>query len=182
MPESLWTNTILPLNMQPKTSILAATSPQDNTSFHAFMINVVDPSTNERVFNVVNLVEVCKACLETETPWKCVHTQDRLSGSKSKAARDQTSLFYRNGQGAVQARELFGIASKNNTGLLPPAHVEMFFKSSVHISAPVPVLYLAIDPGGGGSGEMGVVGLVDTVITEGAQTGPRFVVSSSPPS
>lgn len=163
--------------MQPKTSILAATSPQDNTSFHAFMINVIDPATNERVFNVVNLVEVCKACMESETPWKCVHTQDRLSGSKSKAARDQTALFYRTGQGAVQARELFGIASKNNTGLLQPGQVDLFWKSSVHISAPVPVLYLAIDPGGGGSGEMGIIGLVDTVIIEGTQPGPRLAVS-----
>lgn len=177
VPESLWINTILPLMMQPKTSILAATSPQDNTSYHAFMINVVDKSTGQRVFNVVNLMEVCEACLKTDTPWTCVHAQDRLSWSKSKAARDETSLFYRKGQDAVRGRELFGIANKNTSNLLPPSHVDLFFKSSVHITVPARVLYLAIDPGGGGPGELGIVGLVDTMVSSGPTAGARLAVS-----
>jgi hypothetical protein len=179
VPESLWINTILPLMMQPKTSILAATSPQDNTSYHAFMINVTDKSTGQKVFNVVNLMEVCDACLKTETPWTCVHAQDRLSWSKSKAARDETSLFYRKGQDAVRGRELFGIANKNTSNLLPSTHVDLFFNSSIHITEPARVLYLAIDPGGGGPGELGLVGVVDANVMVGPAGGSRLAVSSN---
>lgn len=179
VPESLWINTILPLMMQPKTSILAATSPQDNTSYHAFMMNATDKSTGRRIFNVVNLVEVCEVCAATETPWTCVHAQDRLSWSKSAAARNETAAFYRKGQDAVRGRELFGIANKNTSNLLPPTHVDLFFNSSVEVREPARVLYLAIDPGGGGPGELGMVGLVESHVSSGPAAGARLVVSSN---
>lgn len=162
--------------MQDKTSILAATTPQDNTTYHAFLINVLDPDTNERIFNVVNLIEVCKACKKTDKPWKCTHMADRISGSKSQASRDQTLLFYRDGQQAVALRELFGEQSKNTSGLLPEPWIERFLKSEIHIKDPVRALYLAVDPGGGGPGELGIVGIVETLSVE---YGARLAVRRS---
>lgn len=164
--------------MQDKTSILAATTPQDNTTYHAFLLNARDKTTGERLFNVVNLFEVCKSCLAGKTPWKCTHNQDRISASKSKAARDQTLALYRDGQQAVALRELFGQASKNTTNLIPTEHSDLFKKSTVHITDPVRALYIGIDPGGGGPGELGVVGIAETFDNQGTIPGPRLAVSS----
>lgn len=36
--------------MQDKTSILAATTPQDNSTYHSFLISVRDPDTGKRIF------------------------------------------------------------------------------------------------------------------------------------
>lgn len=126
----------------------------------------------------MNLFEVCKACLAGKTPWKCTHNQDRISASKSKAARDQTLALYRDGQQAVALRELFGQASKNTTNLIPTEHSDLFLKSAVHITSPVRALYIGIDPGGGGPGELGVVGIAETFDLQGSIPGPRLAVRS----
>lgn len=111
--------------MQDKTSILAATTPQDDNTYHAFLLNCRDRTTGERLYNVVFLFEVCEDCLKGASPWKCVHNQDRISGSKSKAARDQTMEMFRDGQQSVMMRELFGQATKNTSTLIPEGMITM---------------------------------------------------------
>ena len=155
VPERLWTNTILPLNMQTKTSLLAATTPQDNTTFHAALLNLIDPSTGKPVFNVVNLVEVCPKCLLTDKPWKCTHRSDQISGSKSQYDRDITLLMFRNAQ-STAVRELFGQQTQSKDNLLQDEWIERFYKSSATFEHSVRALYMGVDPGGGGSGQMGV--------------------------
>lgn len=159
-----------------QTSILAATTPQDNSTYHAYLINVKDPETGKRVFNVVNLVEVCKACLASAKPWKCTHMSERISGSKSEAARRQTMLFYRPGQKHVAMRELMGQQASGNGGLLASEWVEAFHASEVLLRDRPRAIYLGIDPGGGGPGELGVVGIVETMSMErGAQLAVGFL-------
>ena len=105
----------------------------------------------------------------------CALSADRISGSKSQASRDQTLLFYRDGQQAVAMRELFGQQTANTSGLLADKWIEGLFTSEIHIAETetVRALYMAVDPGGGGPGELGVVGIVETV---SAQYGARLAV------
>ena len=174
VPEVLWTNTILPLNMQDKTSILAATTPQDTSTFQCHLINVKDPETGRKIFNVINLVEVCKSCLVSAKPWKCSHMAERISGSKSEAARKQTMLFYRPGQKHVMMRELLGQQSSESGGLIPAIWIERFHTSEMVPEDRPRAIYLGIDPGGGGPGELGVIAVAETM---SMQYGPRLVVS-----
>lgn len=161
--------------MQDKTSILAATTPQDNSTFHSHLINVRDPETGKRIFNVVNLVEVCKSCLKSSKPWKCSHMSDRISGSKSEAARKQTMLFYRPGQKHVAMRELMGQQASDTSGLIPDEWIKTFHNSTVDIKDRPRAIYLGIDPGGGGPGELGVIGIAETLSPE---HGARLAVSA----
>jgi hypothetical protein len=180
VPKSLWLNTILPLNMQKKTAILAATTPQDNSTFHAHLCNVRDPETNKRIFNVVYLVEVCKACLKTAKPFQCTHMDDRISGSKSADARKQTMLFYGPGEKHVAMRELMGQQAGGNSGLLPQDRIERFHASSIIISDMPRAIYIGIDPGGGGPGELGIVGIAETMSMEyGQKLAVRFFFTFS---
>ena len=95
--------------MQDKTSILAATTPQDSNTYHSFLINVKDPETGKLLFNVVLLIEVCKACRQPgKKAWKCTHKLGAMSGNKSAAKRNETLLFYRAEDKAIAQRELFG--------------------------------------------------------------------------
>lgn len=168
----LWLNTILPLHLQEKTSILAATTPQDNTSYNSFLISLKDPETNEHIFNVVNLFEVCIKCRAGDKPWQCTHQPDRISGSKTRKSRDITKLFYSDGDGEIGGRELYGVGNKNTNNLLLTRLVQQFRKSSVKIQRRVRALYLAIDPGGGGPGDLGIVGVAET----NGEQGPRLAV------
>lgn len=72
-------------------------------------------------------------------------------------------------------RELFGQQTANTSGLLAEKWIEGLFTSEIHIAETetVRALYMAVDPGGGGPGELGVVGIVETV---SAQYGARLAV------
>jgi hypothetical protein len=159
--------------MQEKTSLLAATTPQDNTTYNSFLITLKDPETQEHVFNVVNLFEVCPACLAGDKPWQCTHTPDKISGSKTRKSRAITSLFYGDGDEAIGGRELYGVGNKASNNLLLSKVIERFRASSVKVVDQVRALYLAIDPGGGGPGDLGIVGIVET----NSERGPRLAVS-----
>jgi hypothetical protein len=161
------------LYMQEKTSILAATTPQDNTSYNSFLINLKDPETKESIFNVVNLFEVCIKCRAGDKPWQCTHQPDRISGSKTRKSRTLAQLFYSDGDAEVGGRELFGIGNKNTNNLLLTRVIQRFRKSTCRIQRRVRALYLAIDPGGGGPGDLGIVGLAEI----NGDEGPRLAVS-----
>jgi len=162
--------------MQEKTSILAATTPQDNSTYHSFLINIKDPDTGKLLFNVVHLVEICKACRNSSNPLGCTHKYDEMSGNKSAAKRKETMRFYRPEQKHIAQRELLGQQASGSTGLIPKERIERFSTSSVIIPL-VPnfrCIYLGIDPGGGGPGELGIVGMAELV----TDIGPKLVVKN----
>ena len=160
--------------MQKKTAVLAATTPQDDTTFHAFMINAIDDNTGKPIFNVVNLVEVCAECLKTDKPWKCPHTMDRISGSKSKADRDITLKLIRDE--GVRMREMFGQQTKADNKWLKDEWMQRFHNSKVPIDHPVRAVYMGIDPGGGGDSEMALTAIAETYSKEfGTRLAVRFI-------
>lgn len=138
-------------------------------------MDVKDPDSGERYWNVVNLFEICESCKALEKPWLCKHQTDRISSNKDPHKRDKTLLFYRDNQGAQIVREFFGQQSQNRDQLLLPEWIEKFHSRSVHITDAVRALYMAVDPGGGGPGELGVVAIAETDTAQG----PKLVVSFS---
>jgi len=134
---------------------------------------VRDPDTGKRIFNVVNLVEVCKSCRRSAKPWKCTPMSDRISTITSEAARRQTMLFYRAGQEHVAQRELMGQAASNSGNLIHDSWIGTLKTRCIDIVVPPRCVYLAIDPGGGGPGELGVIAMVETP----TPVGDRLAVS-----
>ena len=171
--EELWLEAILPLNMQDKTAILAATTPQDDSTYHSFLISRRDPDRPEQLlFNVVNLMEICKACKASEKPWKCTHKSYNISSNKSTAKRKETLLLYRENQKHVAMRELYGVAAGGSGGLIPDSDIEQLRNNISKLNKPARCIYLGIDPGGGGPGDLGIVGMVETI----TETGPKHMV------
>lgn len=161
--------------MQEKTSILAATTPQDNTTYNAYLINLKDPETGESIFNVVHLFEVCDDCRGTPHAWQCNHAPDRISGSKTRKSRTESLLFYQDGDEEIGGRELFGVGNKNSNNLLLSEVITKFRESVVEIRNPVRALYLGIDPGGGGPGDLGICGIVETMTESGSFLAVSFI-------
>lgn len=163
--------------MQEKTAILAATTPQDNSTYHSFLISRKDPDRPEQpLFNVVNLMEICKKCRnESDKPWKCTHKAYNTSSNKGRSKIKETLTLYRDNQKHVAMRELFGQAASGTGGLLPAEYIEQFKNSISALETPPRCIYLGIDPSGGGLGELGVVAMVEDISARGM----RFVVSTS---
>lgn len=158
----MFTNTIFPLNMEFRNSIIAATSPQSEDSFNHHLINLKNPITGQNVYNVVYLYEVCKPCLDAGKPWKCTHMQEQLSDSKRQDTVDEVRLGYRAGQTAAKLRETFGVTTSGTNRLIPDQFVNQFFKSMIEVDPQPRCIYMGIDPSGGGDSEMGVAAIVES--------------------
>lgn len=167
--EQLWLNTIWPLYMQKKTSVLAATSPQGSNSYNNYLLGLKNPTTGKNIFNVVLLKEICKACRGTDKAWKCEHKSTAMSGNKSAAKRKDTLSFYRSNQKHIAMRELYGKASDGNGGLIPERLIKRLKESSVPIDKPARAVYIGVDPGGGGDGKTGLCAIVETLTDRGAK-------------
>lgn len=162
--------------MQDKTAILAATTPQDNSTYHSFLISRRDPDRPEQLlFNVVNLIEICKACKKSEKPWKCEHKSYNTSSNKSTAKRRETELLYPPNKKHIAMRELFGQAAGGSGGLIPDDDIQVLHSNICSIELPPRAIYLGIDPGGGGPGELGIVAMVETMTPEGPRTVVRII-------
>jgi hypothetical protein len=82
-------------------------------------------------------------------------------------------LFYRPGQKHVAMRELMGQQASDTGGLLPDEWVSNFHDSCVNLEDRPRAIYLGIDPGGGGPGELGIIGIAETM---SMQNGPKLAV------
>lgn len=102
------------------------------------------------------------------------------SGNKTRSKIKETMSLYRANQTHVMMREILGQSASGQGGILPQQYIDDFIKSVDTLENAPRCIYLAIDPAGGGTGEMGIVALVETW----GDTGPRFMVhytlSSSP--
>lgn len=98
------------------------------------------------------------------------------SGNKTRSKIKETQALYRANQTHVMMREILGQSASGSGGILPQQYIDDFIKSVDTLENPPRCIYLAIDPSGGGTGELGIVGLIETW----GNQGPRFMVSLSP--
>jgi len=163
--------------MQEKTAILAATSPKDSGTYHNFLITRKDPENPKKnLFNVVYLYEICKDCRGTEKAADCTHMMDNISKNKNAARRRQTAACYPPNRSANRDQELFGITQTYSKGLVPPELIEDLSKNIEDLRHPARCVYLGIDPGGGGDGKLGIVGVAEQL----TEYGQIFTVRLAP--
>jgi hypothetical protein len=157
---ALWTELILPLNLQEKTSLIAASSPKGSANtFASRLIEARSKVDGKLIFNVVRAVEVCKKCLQNGTPETCNHDPLSRSFNKSQRKAQDTMAIYGDGDDYdVGMEENLGIESKSKGGIIPNVMVEEFKENIAAFNMRPRCIYLSIDPGGGGKGsQIGVV-------------------------
>lgn len=175
MPRKLWLELILPLNLQKKTSLLAATSPKGaGDSYCSYLLKLKDG--NEPVFNVINLHEICRACREAKL-YECDHKQMIRSTNKSAKKQRLTLLMYGQGNEETAGEELLGQERTSKGGIIPDEFVDQFKHNICELSHRPRAVYCSFDPGGGSvSGQLGITVIVEiNTITEGVKLVVSFI-------
>jgi hypothetical protein len=158
VPRALWTDLILPLNMQEKTALLAATSPKGAASSYCSLLLNVKDENGEHLFNVVRASESCKDCLAKGVSETCTHKALARSKNKSAKKMKNTFLMYGDTDYDKAMEEMYGQESKSKGGVIPESKVQEFKKNIRQLTHRPRCVYISIDPGGGGnSSEMGVI-------------------------
>jgi len=83
-------------------------------------------------------------------------------------------LFYREGQKHVAQRELMGQSASNAGSVIHDTWIDTFAESSIPIVTAPRCIYLSIDPGGGGPGELGIIAMVETSTVHGTRLTVSF--------
>jgi hypothetical protein len=175
IPRALWTDLILPLNMQEKTSLLAATSPKGAASSYCSLLLNVKDADGENLFNVVRASEWCKDCLAKGISESCTHKTLARSSNKSQKKMKNTFLMYQDGDVDKAMEEMYGQEAKTKGGIIPDEKVREFKENVRQLTHRPRCVYISLDPGGGGkSSQMGVI-IAAEINT--ASSGVKLVVS-----
>ncbi len=151
----LLTYTIIPVATQRLTSLLMLSTPSGDSSQSYFtrLMELKDKATGQLCFHVVRIGVACEDCEAEGTPWKCDHVANENPWMSSTKKR-RLSKFYEGNEDRNQ-QENYGmfVQSANmayNTALVKSFHEQELY----HVESTPKVMFLAIDPSGGGPSDM----------------------------
>jgi hypothetical protein len=167
MPPNVIISLILPLLPRKNTSIITATSmPLENLVFEHLM-NAKNPMSDEPIFSVVKVDEVCKACRAAGTSLSCMHKLHKMSGNKSVGTRAATLALFPAGNRSQAEKELLNVDTGAGNHLLKESDINKFINSMIHVTKKPRCIYIGIDPGGGGLGHMGLCAIAEQPTVDG---------------
>lgn len=168
MKPELYYKIILPLGGVDGTATLGISSPGDEFNYFSKLLELVDPRTNEPIFDVIRVGTVCPACAEAKV--FCTHNKKNNPIWKGQSRHELTQLIMKD-QIDLFNRETGGIPSGGNNYMYDKKWLKEFENRKRYIfKNPVEILYLGIDPSGGGSSSD------YTILTMAAEEGQTIVI------
>lgn len=144
----------MPVLGQVKTSLLALSTALDSDNFFSGLTQLRD-GEGRLIFNVCRIGQICKKCSEAGIGWKCTHKNYKLPQWKSPKKNKKLRAFY-GGLEHVFMREMQGEIASGTQGAYTPKLLARARALPPYVLQARPrALYWAIDPGGGGPGELG---------------------------
>lgn len=152
---------VLPL-MSEDHVLLATSSPNTGGGSYTDVIFARDADGN-KLMNSVILGEPCAACKATTTPEACTHKQDELASWKNPKKMARLERVYRAIGGEAIFRGELKTMAKESVSTLFPRHLYLDLLGSrpkpVDSADRVSVVYVAIDPAGGGKCEFALTAM-----------------------
>ncbi len=119
------------------------------------------------MYYVIQISLACQQCIADQTEDTCTHKKDSSPPWKPKSRQKLVESML-SGDRELSLRELSGVIVSNSLYVFAP-YIKQFQALSVHVfQSPVRLLFMAIDPSGGGMSEYAIT-------TWGYEDG-RFVV------
>jgi len=160
IPEKFWQKNIAPVASQSKTTLVAISTVTTNISFFKKLMETKDVNGNF-VFNSEAWTPICEECRKGPRPLWCPHKIHKMSDGKSMDKISKLAAFY-TGDVSTMLQELFGVATSSDSTFFTEEEIHNIIHGvPISINARPPCIYLAIDPGGGGPGELSAVAMVE---------------------
>jgi len=149
---------VCPLMMCENTSIMALTSPLDETNAASRLIDIKDPLTGEPVFLAMSSA-MCTPCLRDTSVRVCPHKRPRLPSQLSGAGVRAAKAIL--GDGSVKSRrELDGQMAGEREYLLRPYVEDLASRPRVVLRSPM-LVWTFVDPApGNNQSDFGVLSIV----------------------
>jgi len=154
----VWMEVVIPLLEVRDTGLIAISTPLDQSNFYSTLVQMTDPASGQKVFEVLEARAACAQCIETlEDPSKCPHMMLERPAWKSKQKQNVVKALYSGNKGML-LRESLGVVTDTAEGIFMKKTVRaMFDKPRVDTPLDVKHVYVAIDPTGGGPSKFAIV-------------------------
>lgn len=147
---------VFPMYMIEGTVLVFMSSPIKEPCIINHLSSVKDARTGRLLFKTVLLVEVCEECQKKKEGAEfCEHMLSNRSDLKNQRRMDEISMAYPNQYKDIRDQEILGVTTKGSN-VLPPEYIKRFLENRVIISSRVGVVFVGIDPGGGGISHTGI--------------------------
>ncbi len=157
IPVELFKETIVPMLELTGTSLLAISTPLDEFNYYSKLVEQKDEH-GKPFFRTIKAGRICEDCsrLPYEQMLKCDHVPDGAHWKNTHKLKRLKTLF--EGDEARGIRELQGVAASDFTACFQKADIEALFLQPLRTVRAMPrVIYVTVDPNGGGMSKMGVV-------------------------
>jgi hypothetical protein len=150
MPVALFKKVVVPAMGVNNTVVLAISTPDDEFNYFSQILELKDAS-DRPLFVTLKLGLACEACLAKGKPQDCVHKLAEQPPWKSTSRLRKIQAIMGD-DSATFTRENQGIVISSRQFMFPVPWVVSFMQQErVQFEHNVPLIHMAIDPGGGGS-------------------------------
>jgi hypothetical protein len=153
----LFYNVIAPLIIVNNTCCCGISSPAGDGNYYSSLTNIKSEDDGDPFIKVVNIKLVCDECLEKDSKaTTCIHKASVLPPWKSLAKQKQFEKLYK-GRKELFMRENLGVVTTDAMYFIDQKWVQFWLSESgvyKDVITQTPVVYIAIDPAGGGAGSM----------------------------
>ena len=157
LDEAVFKEVVLPLLAVQDTVMLAISTPMDENNFYSVMLEMKKPN-GELLFNVLQITLLCDAC-QKEGKIECPH-KNELPAWKSGERQEMIASLMANDRN-LYIQENLGIVVKRDASAFEKIAVDRFADPAgfftVALAPSPPVVYVCIDPAGGGPSCMALV-------------------------
>lgn len=152
IPQSLFFEVIAPLLGVEGTAVVAISTPdEDDNNYYSELMEIKNPETpGETLFKTIRIGLACEECIQAGAGATCVHRQQLIPPWKSN--RRQKRLRQMTADPHLFMRENMGMITNSTQFMYSAALVNQLRQAPrFRVTRPNDVLYLAIDPSGGGT-------------------------------
>jgi len=134
------------------TAVLAISTPDaHDDNYYNDLMDLEDPITKQPLFKTIRIGLACDDCVAKGETNKCTHKQDLIPPWKSTTRQTRMQEILRSSVNTFN-RENMGMVATDSQFMFPAYFVRALHKAPLfHISYNPDLLFLAIDPSGGGS-------------------------------
>ena len=187
MDTKVFYEVIVPLLEVEATALICISTPQDDMNFYSAMFDMHLPDGSP-LFVTLEVSLVCDACKESDHPERCPHMTDEIPPWKSIAKFDMVKQIYGDQVDLLQ-RESMGVITQDLQSVFKQKYVDKMFSMDQYELQKTPsFVFVACDPNGGGSSQMGLVSIViefnkiivvglDSVTTKGHEQIQRLLTA-----
>ena len=141
-----------------KTSLVMLSSPEGDENYYSQLLNLKNPKTGKNLFRVHNPRNICDKCLKLPPDRAILCTHIKQSAHWINQRKSQMLMLMYSTDPTRAMNEYQGVAISNFIPCFDKEEIAFMFDNELYNTRSIPeLLFISVDPNGGGNSNMAIV-------------------------